>query len=98
MLSVVTRVRESFADLVADMTISAPQLANDVVVGPAKECFHILPHREVASFMAAKTNDPERWLAAMRNLQHHLGADPGRQQTAARRHTDEPTDGDSGRC
>ncbi len=76
MLDAVAEVSPGFADLVAATSITTDQLAEDVVAGLADEHFHILPHPEVASYMALKATEPERWLASMRRLQHDLGADP----------------------
>ena len=37
--------------------------------------FFVLPHREVADYMAPKATDPERWLGGMRKLQRRtIGA------------------------
>ncbi len=43
-------------------------VADAVVEGLRAECFFILPHPEVAQYMALKGGDPERWLAGMRKL------------------------------
>ena len=36
------------------------------------ERFLILPHREVAEYVALKGTDPDRWLAGMRKLQRRV--------------------------
>lgn len=76
MLNQLTEVSREFSEFANTISISGEELAEHVVEGIAEERFHILPHPEVASYMATKAADPERWLAAMRNLQHSLGADP----------------------
>jgi NAD(P)-dependent dehydrogenase (short-subunit alcohol dehydrogenase family) len=43
-------------------------VADAVVEGIRAERFYILPHPEVAQYMALKGGDPERWLAGMRKL------------------------------
>ncbi|HEX6391411.1 MAG TPA: SDR family oxidoreductase [Solirubrobacteraceae bacterium] len=44
------------------------EVADAVVEGIGAERFYILPHPEVAQYMALKGADPERWLAGMRKL------------------------------
>ena len=76
MLTIVSEVSDAYARFVESTTINAEQLADDVVAGIDCEQFHILPHPEVADYMALKAANPEKWLAAMRSLQTELGADP----------------------
>ena len=76
MLDVANSISPGFADLVAATSIDPGQLADDVVRGLAEERFHILPHPEVAGYMATRATEPERWLAGMRDLQRELGAGP----------------------
>jgi NAD(P)-dependent dehydrogenase (short-subunit alcohol dehydrogenase family) len=44
------------------------EVAEAVVEGVRAERFYILPHPEVAQYMALKGSDPERWLAGMRRI------------------------------
>jgi NADP-dependent 3-hydroxy acid dehydrogenase YdfG len=83
MLDSVNAVSPGFADLVAATSITAKQVAEDVVASLAAEPFHILPHPEVAAYMATRATDPELWLRSMRDLQHTLGAEPGQDWPAA---------------
>jgi NAD(P)-dependent dehydrogenase (short-subunit alcohol dehydrogenase family) len=76
MLDQLTKVSSEFSDFAHDISITVEDLADQVVEGISVGRFHILPHPEVASYMVSKATDPERWLAAMRGLQHSLGADP----------------------
>ncbi|MGC9665656.1 SDR family oxidoreductase [Planosporangium sp. 12N6] len=48
--------------------LSPDDVAEAVVAGLADERFLILPHPEVASYLAHKTRDPDRWLTGMRRL------------------------------
>jgi len=49
--------------------VLAPEdVADAVVAGLRDERFLILPHPEVAAYVAAKGADPERWLRGMRRL------------------------------
>jgi NAD(P)-dependent dehydrogenase (short-subunit alcohol dehydrogenase family) len=52
-------------------------VADAVVDGLAAERFLILPHPEVAAYVRRKADDPDRWLAAMRDLARRVGQ-PGR--------------------
>jgi NAD(P)-dependent dehydrogenase (short-subunit alcohol dehydrogenase family) len=55
-------------------TILEPeQVADAVVEGIREERLLILPHPEVATYMAHRGDDHERWLRGMRRLQAHLG-------------------------
>jgi NAD(P)-dependent dehydrogenase (short-subunit alcohol dehydrogenase family) len=48
--------------------IEPEQVANATVDAMREERFLILPHPEVAKYMAVKATEPERWLAGMRRL------------------------------
>ncbi len=48
--------------------IEPQDVADAVVAGINDERFLILPHENVAQFMALKGSDPERWLRGMRRL------------------------------
>jgi NAD(P)-dependent dehydrogenase (short-subunit alcohol dehydrogenase family) len=48
--------------------IEPEDVADAVVAGINDERFLILPHENVAQFMALKGSDPERWLRGMRRL------------------------------
>jgi NAD(P)-dependent dehydrogenase (short-subunit alcohol dehydrogenase family) len=48
--------------------IEPEQVADAVVAGIREERFLILPHENVAEFMARKGADPERWMRGMRRL------------------------------
>ncbi len=54
--------------LTAGGLIEPEDVAEAVVAGIREERFLILPHAEVARFMAHKGSDPERWLSGMRRL------------------------------
>ena len=55
-------------------TILEPeQVADAVVEGIREERLLILPHPEVATYMAHRGGDHERWMRGMRRLQGHLG-------------------------
>jgi NAD(P)-dependent dehydrogenase (short-subunit alcohol dehydrogenase family) len=53
--------------------IEPEQVADDVVAAIREERFLILPHPEVAKYMANRGATHDRWLAGMRKLQAHLG-------------------------
>ena len=53
----------------AGAVLEPEQVAEVVVQVISDETFLILPHPEVAGFMAKKATDHERWLAGMRKLQ-----------------------------
>ena len=53
----------------AGVVLEPEQVAEIVVQAIAAETFLILPHPEVAGFVAKKATDHERWLAGMRKLQ-----------------------------
>ncbi len=56
------------AVLAAAGIIEPEDVADAVVAGIREERLLILPHEEVARFMALKGADPERWLKGMRRL------------------------------
>jgi NAD(P)-dependent dehydrogenase (short-subunit alcohol dehydrogenase family) len=56
------------APLLAQGVIEPEDVAAAVVEGIREERFLILPHPQVAEFMAVKGAQPERWLAGMRRL------------------------------
>jgi NAD(P)-dependent dehydrogenase (short-subunit alcohol dehydrogenase family) len=56
------------AALAAGGLIEPEDVADAVVAGIRDERFLILPHENVAEFMARKGSDPERWLRGMRRL------------------------------
>ncbi|MHB8242110.1 MAG: SDR family oxidoreductase [Solirubrobacteraceae bacterium] len=56
------------AALTSGGLIEPEDVADAVVAGIADERFLILPHENVARFMALKGADPERWLKGMRRL------------------------------
>jgi NAD(P)-dependent dehydrogenase (short-subunit alcohol dehydrogenase family) len=56
------------AALTAGGLLEPDDVAESVIEGIAEERLLILPHPEVARFMALKGSDPERWIAGMRRL------------------------------
>jgi len=58
----------SAAALTAGGLIEPEDVADAVVAGIREERLLILPHENVAGFMALKGSDPERWLRGMRRL------------------------------
>jgi NAD(P)-dependent dehydrogenase (short-subunit alcohol dehydrogenase family) len=56
------------APLLAGGVLEPADVAEAVVAGIREERFLILPHPEVAKFMALKGDQPERWLNGMRRL------------------------------
>lgn len=48
------------------------QVADDVIAAIEAEHFFVLPHPEVADYMALKATDPERWIGGMRKLQRRV--------------------------
>jgi NAD(P)-dependent dehydrogenase (short-subunit alcohol dehydrogenase family) len=56
------------AALSAGGLIEPEDVAEAVVAGIREERFLILPHENVATFMARKGTDPERWIRGMRRL------------------------------
>jgi NAD(P)-dependent dehydrogenase (short-subunit alcohol dehydrogenase family) len=55
-----------------DGVISTDELADAVIAGLAAERFLILPHAQVASYMARKVSDYDRWLSGMRRLRRGI--------------------------
>jgi hypothetical protein len=59
----------SGASVLASGEMLEPEdVAEAALEGIREERFLILPHAEVAQYMAVKATDPERWLAGMRRL------------------------------
>jgi len=56
------------APLLAGGLLEPADVAEAVVAGIREERFLILPHEDVAKFMALKGAQPERWLGGMRRL------------------------------
>ncbi len=65
------------AALLAGGVIEPDDVAEAVVRGIDEERLLILPHEEVAKFMALKGSDPERWIAGMRRLVRNARAGAG---------------------
>jgi len=65
--------RKSF---LLDGSVSAEQVAEQVVRAIEAETFLILPHPEVAEYERRKAADRERWLAGMRRMRARIEADP----------------------
>jgi NAD(P)-dependent dehydrogenase (short-subunit alcohol dehydrogenase family) len=57
--------RKSFLN---DGSVSAEQVADDVIAAMREERFLVLPHPEVHGFMQRKVADVDRWLGGMRRL------------------------------
>ncbi len=57
---------------VAGRILEPDDVAEDVYQAIVDERFLILPHAEVADYLALKGSDPERWLAGMRKLQRRV--------------------------
>jgi NAD(P)-dependent dehydrogenase (short-subunit alcohol dehydrogenase family) len=60
------------ADLLRATALTPEQVASYVIEGLTQESFLILPHPEVAEYLANKVADPDRWLAGMRRLQQKI--------------------------
>jgi NAD(P)-dependent dehydrogenase (short-subunit alcohol dehydrogenase family) len=56
------------APLMAGGLLEPEQVADAVVSGIRDERFLILPHEQVAQYLALKGSQPERWLSGMRKL------------------------------
>lgn len=65
------------AALLAGGVIEPDDVAEAVVKGIEDERLLILPHEEVAGFMALKGSEPERWIAGMRRLVRNARAGAG---------------------
>lgn len=59
---------------VRSIAIDADAVAADVMEAIRSERFLVLPHPEVADYVATRATEHERWLAGMRRLQGDLGA------------------------
>jgi len=64
------------AALTAGGLIEPEDVADAVIAGIRDERFLILPHENVAGFLALKGSDPERWLKGMRRLVRDARSDP----------------------
>ncbi len=53
----------------AGAVLEPDDVADAVVEVIERDGFFVLPHPEVATYMQAKANDPDRWLGGMRKLQ-----------------------------
>lgn len=59
----------------AGVVLEPADVAREVADAVEAEKFFVLPHPEVADYMALKASDPERWLGGMRKLQRRtIGA------------------------
>ncbi len=59
----------------AGVVLEPSDVASEVADAIEAERFFVLPHPEVADYMAIKASDPERWLGGMRKLQRRtIGA------------------------
>lgn len=56
-------------NVVSHGMVEPAEVADAVIAGLETETFHILPHPQVAEFVAHKGADIESWLGAMRKLQ-----------------------------
>jgi NAD(P)-dependent dehydrogenase (short-subunit alcohol dehydrogenase family) len=65
------------AALNAGGLIEPEDVADAVVAGIREERLLILPHENVAGFLAIKGSDPERWLRGMRRLVREARSTPG---------------------
>ena len=68
MLDLAMQEPASAAALTAGGLIAPEDVADAVVSGMGDERLLILPHENVAGFLALKGSDPERWLRGMRRL------------------------------
>ncbi|MEZ5343053.1 MAG: SDR family NAD(P)-dependent oxidoreductase, partial [Acidimicrobiales bacterium] len=63
-----------------DGVISADQVAQDCLDAIREGRFHVLPHKEVQTYVERKATDIDRWLAGMRRFQgsmYEVGNFPG---------------------
>ncbi len=65
------------APLLAGGLLEPDEVAASVVAGLADERFLILPHEDVARFMALKGSEHERWLKGMRRLVREARTESG---------------------
>jgi NAD(P)-dependent dehydrogenase (short-subunit alcohol dehydrogenase family) len=56
----------------AGAVLEPADVAREVADAIEAERFFVLPHPEVADYMALKASDPERWLGGMRKLQRRV--------------------------
>lgn len=73
MLEAAMREPKAAAALASGGLIEPEDVAEAVVRGIREERFLILPHENVAGFMALKGSEPERWLRGMRRLVRGAG-------------------------
>jgi hypothetical protein len=59
----------------AAAVLEADDVARECVEAIAAERFWVLPHHEVARYVAQKADDVDRWLAGMRRYQARLYGD-----------------------
>jgi NAD(P)-dependent dehydrogenase (short-subunit alcohol dehydrogenase family) len=64
------------AALISGGLIEPEDVADAVLAGIREERMLILPHQNVAGFMALKGSDPERWLKGMRRLVREARSTP----------------------
>jgi len=76
MLDLAMEEPASAAALSAGGLIEPEDVADAVLAGIADERLLILPHENVAGFMALKGSDPERWIKGMRRLVRDARAVP----------------------
>jgi NAD(P)-dependent dehydrogenase (short-subunit alcohol dehydrogenase family) len=68
MLDLAMEEPASAAALTAGGLIEPEDVADAVIAGIREERLLILPHENVAGFVALKGSEPERWLRGMRRL------------------------------
>jgi len=56
----------------AGVVLEPADVAEEVAAAIEAERFFVLPHPEVADYVALKATDPERWLGGMRKLQRRV--------------------------
>jgi hypothetical protein len=59
----------------SDGVLEADDVARECIEAIAAERFWVLPHPEVAGYVAQKADDIDRWLAGMRRYQARLYGD-----------------------
>lgn len=52
--------------------LSAEQVANCIIEAVAEQRFMVLTHTEVAGYVQAKANNPDRWIGGMRKLRRSV--------------------------
>ena len=60
-----------------DGDLSPAQVASDVLEGIERETFLILPHPQVLGYMGKKTDNYDRWISGMANIQAKLREEHG---------------------